>query len=169
MPLRDKEKERAYHKAWRKKNPNKVRAYIARHRAKNPGVHRALSLEWRNRNIERARATSRAWAAANRERARDTKLRREYGITQSRFLEMLAEQQCTCPGCLTEITAKTACIDHCHKSGKVRGLLCARCNYAAGHAKDNPETLRRLALYLEGVVETVDARGGVDAVRLSHL
>ena len=41
-------------------------------------------------------------------------------------------------------------IDHCHETGKVRGLLCARCNSMLGMAQDNVERLRAAADYLEG-------------------
>lgn len=42
-------------------------------------------------------------------------------------------------------------IDHCHAEGPhaVRGLLCRGCNYAIGHAADDPERLRAMADYLE--------------------
>jgi hypothetical protein len=40
--------------------------------------------------------------------------------------------------------------DHDHITGMSRHLLCSRCNHALGHAKDNPEILRRMALYVEG-------------------
>lgn len=39
--------------------------------------------------------------------------------------------------------------DHCHVTGEFRGWLCNGCNTALGQAKDNPDTLRKLAAYLE--------------------
>lgn len=44
---------------------------------------------------------------------------------------------------------KRICFDHCHKTGKFRGWLCGNCNSALGMARDNPDTLRKLADYLE--------------------
>ena len=40
-------------------------------------------------------------------------------------------------------------IDHCHTTGKVRGLLCINCNWLLGKSRDNPELLRKAAIYLE--------------------
>lgn len=40
-------------------------------------------------------------------------------------------------------------IDHCHKTGKVRGLLCKTCNTGIGHLKDDPNILRSAINYLE--------------------
>lgn len=52
-----------------------------------------------------------------------------------------------CYGCMA--SGVVLRVDHCHKTGIVRGLLCGHCNLTLGHAKDNPETLRRLMAYLE--------------------
>lgn len=41
------------------------------------------------------------------------------------------------------------CLDHDHTTGRFRGWLCSWCNSALGHARDNPDTLRKLAEYLE--------------------
>jgi hypothetical protein len=40
-------------------------------------------------------------------------------------------------------------IDHCHKTGKVRGVLCSECNSAIGKLKDDPDLLRKAIVYLE--------------------
>lgn len=75
---------------------------------------------------------------------------RRYGITQDEYDQMLVDQGGRCPGCqTTEPGVKGWCIDHCHKSGKVRALMCGRCNTMLGLADENPAVLRALADFLE--------------------
>jgi hypothetical protein len=84
-----------------------------------------------------------------RERSRDVEERRRlrrYGLTQEEYDRLLASQGGRCAGCGTDQPGrKNWCIDHCHKSGQVRALLCYRCNLALGMVDENPATLRALA------------------------
>jgi len=81
----------------------------------------------------------------------------KYGITTEQFNTMLEEQNGACAICgiKEEDYGKTFCIDHCHTSGTVRGLLCMHCNTALGHFKDDTESLKRAVDYLEKTNETV--------------
>ena len=45
---------------------------------------------------------------------------------------------------------KRICVDHDHKTGRIRGFICTCCNNVLGNARDNPDILRRLIIYLEG-------------------
>lgn len=75
-----------------------------------------------------------------------------YGITEEQFNAMYEEQQGKCFICGIEAEASvknTLFIDHCHKSGKVRKLLCHGCNCALGYFKDDPTVLRKAAEYVE--------------------
>lgn len=80
-------------------------------------------------------------------------LRWRYGITHEEYERMLAEQGGGCAVCgSTEIGNKKAKhfhVDHCHTTGKVRGLLCSGCNTAIGQAAEDPARLRALADYVE--------------------
>jgi hypothetical protein len=87
-------------------------------------------------------------------------LRQRYNMSKADRNAMHKEQGGTCLTCdvpieFTGLGAKgfnSAVIDHCHDTGKVRGMLCRCCNLALGNIKDNPYTLRKLANYLEDSV-----------------
>ncbi|MDT0544856.1 endonuclease VII domain-containing protein [Streptomyces lonegramiae] len=75
-------------------------------------------------------------------------LKRQYGITEAERDEMVASQMGLCVICLK---APAAHVDHCHKTGKVRGVLCFNCNSAIGKLGDDPDIGRRAVAYLEGI------------------
>ena len=85
-------------------------------------------------------------------RQRKYQLRDKYGITEEDYDKMFLEQQGKCAICeTTEQTGKWQRfgVDHCHKTGKVRALLCNECNRGMGLLKDNADLLRKAANYLE--------------------
>lgn len=91
--------------------------------------------------------------AKNHRRAaqlRENHLNRKYGITQKQYEKMLAEQDGKCAGCRSSDPKGMGSfhVDHCHITGKIRKLLCMKCNSAMGKVDDNPETLERLARYI---------------------
>lgn len=81
---------------------------------------------------------------------RRSELKRLYGITLEEYSEIFAQQGEVCAICKNECqTKKSLSVDHDHKTGKVRGLLCNGCNTSIGHFKDSPDLLRRAIKYLE--------------------
>ncbi|WUN04179.1 endonuclease VII domain-containing protein [Streptomyces virginiae] len=74
-------------------------------------------------------------------------LKRAYGITEAERERMIASQGGTC--CICE-TAPAVHVDHCHKTGRVRGVLCFNCNTAIGLLGESPGTIERAIAYLEG-------------------
>lgn len=81
---------------------------------------------------------------------RSSVIKATYGIDIARFNQMVSEQGGVCAVCGgVQSDGRRLAIDHCHKTGVIRGLLCSPCNTSIGHAKDNPERLRALADYLE--------------------
>lgn len=75
------------------------------------------------------------------------RIRNRYGITKEQFEEILAQQEYKCAICFAK-PEKRLHIDHCHKTSKVRGLLCGSCNRALGLLKDNTEFLYKAIEYL---------------------
>lgn len=76
-----------------------------------------------------------------------------YGITLDEFNAMLVSQGGRCAICRTDTPGGKGQfnVDHCHGTGRVRGILCERCNRRLlAAAGDDPELLRRAADYLEG-------------------
>jgi hypothetical protein len=84
--------------------------------------------------------------------ARHYHLRRRYGIGADDVLEMLRRQWFHCPICVCRLTLETAHVDHDHRTRQVRAVLCFNCNGGLGQFKDDPESLRRAAEYVEGNV-----------------
>lgn len=78
-------------------------------------------------------------------------LRNAFGLSLDAYNNMYSAQNGLCLGCYRhQSTLKRGLVvDHCHRTGKVRGLLCGNCNLGIGNLQDNPSVLRRLADYLE--------------------
>lgn len=77
---------------------------------------------------------------------------RNYGITQEEYDAFILKQNGKCAICKIGLDmGKRTCIDHCHNSKRVRGILCWSCNVGIGHFKDNPDLLREAALYCSDV------------------
>lgn len=74
---------------------------------------------------------------------------RNYDLTTEQYDQMAAGMNGQCPLCLSAPGVRGWHVDHCHITGKVRGLLCGSCNRGLGQLQDNPEILRRAADYLE--------------------
>jgi len=75
----------------------------------------------------------------------------EYGLTQDEYLELLRQQGGTCPICGGE--PDPFVVDHDHRTGAVRGLLCGPCNRALGHLQDQAGLCRAAAEYLRQSTE----------------
>ncbi len=95
------------------------------------------------RKLEKEAAYGRAW-----------KYGKHYNLSMDKYNEMLAEQGGVCAICKKPETVtlrkkvRELCVDHCHETGRVRGLLCARCNRGIGYLGDDPERLRSALDYL---------------------
>lgn len=75
---------------------------------------------------------------------------RQYGITLDDYLAVIHRQHNKCPVCLEPFSKKkTPVVDHCHVTGKVRGVLCRSCNAAIGLLGDSLVGLRRAIAYLD--------------------
>jgi hypothetical protein len=142
----------------RRNNPATQRAYFLKNKDKIYADNRA----WRKRNPEKIRKYRRTYAAKYPIEIEEKNFRtkviflKKVNLTFDEFKQMLDEQKHLCAICgkpemLTHQsgTPRLLCIDHNHKTGAVRGLLCQRCNSALGFFNDDPNLIRRALAYLE--------------------
>ncbi|MER6092653.1 endonuclease VII domain-containing protein [Streptomyces bluensis] len=88
-----------------------------------------------------------ACKACKAAKGRSDHLKRQYGITETERDEMITSQMGLCAICLN---APAVHVDHCHETGRVRGVLCFNCNSGLGLLRDDPDAANRAADYLEG-------------------
>jgi hypothetical protein len=102
------------------------------------------ALQWFHDNHERALTNGRHW-----------RMVATYGITVQEYNEMSAAQGHVCAVCgkpesrTRNGETQHLAVDHCHDTGRVRGLLCNNCNRALGLLKDDADVLRKAIGYLE--------------------
>lgn len=159
MPHRDPAKRREYIKKYRAEHPEYVQRDIEKQKARleaNPEI-RAKKLARQAERLKndpeyanRRRKQWREWRQANYERvapkAEGNRYFKRYGITYEQRDELIKKQENKCAICKGELPLHT---DHCHKTGKVRGMLCSNCNTLLGLSGDNASVLRAAAEYLE--------------------
>jgi len=99
---------------------------------------------------KRAQAYQRQYHRTHPERRRvGYHLQRRYGITQAEYDTMLKAQGGVCAICgKPPRKGRRLCVDHAHDNGRVRGLLCDRCNRAIGALSDDQSLLQRVLKYL---------------------
>lgn len=81
--------------------------------------------------------------------ARERRWKAVYGISGDEYRAILEEQGGKCFLCERAYgLSRALCVDHCHKTGMVRGCLCSRCNEMLGHARDSIDFFNRCISYL---------------------
>lgn len=123
----------------------------------NKGQKKLYWQNWYKRNKTRADAQSKAWYQANKElikqRSRDGELLRNFGLTRTDYNRLWQIQGGMCAICKirsSEIN-KNLRVDHCHKTKKIRGLLCHNCNVSLGLMKESIDALKSMIKYLETI------------------
>lgn len=127
------EKKRLYMKAWVAANPEKVAT---------------TAKKWRDNNREKFAAIKKRWNVANRERNASLRREKDFGVTDEQFKVLMVSQKGKCPICNLAFPKGVAGVDHCHKTGVIRGLLCRSCNLALGNLKDDFSAAIRASDYL---------------------
>jgi hypothetical protein len=121
------EKELAKQRKWRQANPDKVKAQTLR-----------------------ASGYQREHYLANKEYHVDRGLKANYGISLTEYNELLQKQNDKCAICQRDssLFKKKLAVDHCHKTNKIRGLLCKDCNIGLGMFFDETDRMEKAINYL---------------------
>lgn len=134
--MRTAEQVRDAKRAWREKNPNYGQRWYERNRDKV--IKKASAWNLANKSLRH-----RSWRART--------LKHEYGLEIRDIEQLLASQGGRCAICSQPLIfpARDTCIDHDHETGRLRGILCRKCNSGIGFLRDSVETVRSAAAYLE--------------------
>ena len=88
------------------------------------------------------------------EESRDERLQRQYAITEQLYNTIYKKQEGRCAICNCHQHYQRLAVDHDHKTGMVRGLLCTNCNRGLGRFFDSPVRLSNAAAYITRANET---------------
>lgn len=138
--------------------------------------HRAANHRWYKKHgkdaivLKKRKTLWRSWYDRNKKKiaaqrktevyrrwSRDKHLKLKYGISTKEYNKLLKAQGGKCAICRATPKAKGRrikgytkfCVDHCHKTLKIRGLLCAKCNAALGFLKDDLKVVSAAQRYME--------------------
>jgi hypothetical protein len=129
-------------KKWKMEHPERAKEYEKERWNKNKDMLIKKNKEWAIKNPEKRKASS-----------RKSNLRK-YGITPEEYDRIFKDQDGKCAICHRSPTGvgrngKVLHVDHNHKTGKVRGLLCPDCNLSIGRLGDSIDVLKSAIAYLE--------------------
>jgi hypothetical protein len=124
-----------------------ARAYRAANRERLIAADRARYAQERAQRLE----TGKRYYAEHKEDVLWKNRAKKFGLTQAGFDALLVVQRGACAICCERLDPKSrhTHVDHDHKTGKVRGLLCNHCNRMLGAAFDSPERLLMAVRYLD--------------------
>ena len=119
--------------------------------------NRLRNIEWRKNNPQGYLQAAAKYRAENPEKLRNYKWKKRYGITPEQYTEMFRGQNNRCAICGNVEQAKhntskkvqKLAVDHCHSTGRVRGLLCQDCNRGLGNFHENIQRLTNAIKYLK--------------------
>ena len=142
---------------WYYKNKEKAALYKREHYLNNKDKYKEISKKYRSSDtrkkyLEKTKDQRKEYNKQRWLKVKELKPHLSiYGITLEDYNKMLITQNNCCLGCKqnASILSKPLCVDHCHNTGKVRGLLCDNCNKALGLLKDDSTILFNLINYLK--------------------
>lgn len=113
--------------------------------------HKKRGHLWYLNNKEGKLKKNREWIENNPAQYRELNLKYRFGITTEIYNNILEKQDNSCAICKKHKDNFNyfLVVDHCHKTGNIRGILCRKCNLGIGHLNDNIDILKNSIFYLE--------------------
>lgn len=105
---------------------------------------------------EKYLSTQRGYYQKDKDSYKWRAMKNKYGISKEQFFDLLEGQDNKCALCgasFQSLAREHLHIDHCHETGKIRGLLCMKCNVGLGMLGDNEKGLLKALRYLRGELE----------------
>ena len=137
--------------AYRAKNYEKIIAQGKAYYRATKEQYSARVKAYRERNKEYIKARNREWNAANKPKQFEYDLRKHFGIEPEDYARLLHAQGRKCAACGDSLAMdKKTHVDHCHSTGRVRGILCHHCNTALGLVMESEGRLLALVRYATG-------------------
>jgi Recombination endonuclease VII len=134
-----------YMKVYAAANGETLRENKRRYAEANKEKIRESQKNWRVKHRDRIKATYERNKTLNRLKMRA----RRVGISVAELVRLTEKQGDACAICRAPFGLQKNChTDHCHRTGKVRGLLCSNCNRGLGCFRDDPKILRGAVKYL---------------------
>lgn len=144
--------KRAYSKEYYRKNKHRWKKRTADQQGRYNADRRekyASDAEYRKAAIAKVSQ----YRLRNLEKIKAKKRKDAYDLDDGEYRARLLAQGGKCKLCKQTPRGKGAagslCVDHCHLTGRVRGLLCQKCNHAIGLFNDDPELIRLAAEYVD--------------------
>jgi|694.fasta_scaffold119457_6 hypothetical protein len=148
---------RTYQQEWRKAHPELTKTHAQRTYLKHAERIKAYKRKWAEANKDRHREQARLWYQQNKQRVLQLRTERFFSLPEGGYAVLCALQHNRCLICGRKPRKRPLAVDHDHKTGKIRGLLCGTCNTGMGHLQDSPELLEKAAAYLR-TRGTIDLR-----------
>lgn len=147
--MRDKEQQKEY----RQKNRKHIKDYSKEYQQRNREHLKEYGKEYRQRNREYIKEQQKEYWQRNKgylkEQQKKCYYKKTYNLTLEEADKILLIQNYRCPICGKSLIETRRCIDHNSKTGKVRGILCSKCNLGLGHFNDDLELLKKTIEYIK--------------------
>jgi hypothetical protein len=147
--ISQKDDKAEYLRRWKEANKDKVSEHGKRTYSKHHDERVLKNREYYNKNREEIQEKVREKRKEDPLRYKEHNLRSDHDMSLKAFVGLFMSQDCRCAICQTPFqNYQSACVDHDHQSGKIRALLCSKCNMAIGLFQDDFRIVREAARYL---------------------